>query len=160
MMGSKYLSEKYFCVVMFIGNECSSNEGANELSMVLIPWDGEELPSQAAVFGDIFHFHPEILEYCISDTCVRTEKLYFHVGSEHDEDIDDEPCLNGVFGTFDGIEKNTDEELEFFAWLQNIMVPSCTYIAGEGKLNPVVEFFMTTLAPGWVGGILTGECWT
>jgi hypothetical protein len=27
-------------------------------------------------------------------------------------------------------------------------------------MNPVAEFFITTLAPGWIGGILTGETWT
>ncbi|XP_046853428.1 uncharacterized protein LOC124446627 isoform X2 [Xenia sp. Carnegie-2017] len=84
------------------GNECSSNEGCNSLSIVLMPW----------VFG-------------------RPEKEY-----------------------------DNERELSFFTWLQNLMVPSTIYIAGEGKMNPVAEFFITPVAPGWVGGILTGEIWT
>ncbi|XP_028403663.1 uncharacterized protein LOC114526287 isoform X3 [Dendronephthya gigantea] len=142
------------------GNECNSSESDNELSMVLIPWDNKDLPLEAAVFGDIFHFHPEILECAKTDTeSVTKEKLYFHVDSDHCENFDHDKCLNGVFGqTYSRSEK--EGQLEFFTWVQKIMVPSCNYIVGENKLNPVVQFFLTTLGPGWVGGILTCQIWT
>ena len=128
--------------------------------MVLIPWDSKDLPSEATVFGDVFHFHPEILECAKNTDSVTKEKLYFHVDSDHDyEHFDKVKCLNAVFGrTYSRSEK--EGQLEFFTWLQKIVVPSCNYIAGEDKLNPVVQFFLTTLGPGWVGGILTGQIWT
>ena len=129
--------------------------------MVLIPWDGEELPSKAKVFRDIFHFHPEILQEVLDRANdpdeIRKEKMYFHADSDHDEEQEDEPCLNGIFGRY---HDKKEGQLEFFTWLQKTMVPSCNYFEGDGKLNPIVEFFLTTLAPGWVGGILTGQCWT
>ena len=145
--------------MVFTGNECSSNEGSNNLSMVLIPWNGEQLPAEEDVYRDIFHFHPEIIEEMTANTFVSKEKLYFHVFSDHDPERDEEPCLNSVFGRSVLNEHNTDEA-NFFAWLQKIMIPNCNYVTGEAKLNPVVHFFITTLAPGWVGGVLTGQYWT
>ena len=151
----------YFGVL--IGNECSGNEGCNYLSMVLIPWEDVKLPTEKNVYADIFHFHPEILEdieedMTVLESFVNKEKLYFHVFSDHDPERDKEQCLNRVFGR-SGAEHTTDEA-NFFAWLQKIMVPTCNYITGNEKLNPVVHFFMTNLAPGWVGGVLTGQTWT
>ena len=48
----------------------------------------------------------------------------------------------------------------FYEWLQPIMCPSVTIYAGEDKLNPVVVFMLTHLAPGWVGGVLTAVIYT
>ena len=127
--------------------------------MVLIPWDGEELPTEEQVYIDTFHFHPEVIEEMTANTFVSKEKLYFHAFSDHDQDREEERCLNSVFGRY-VLNENTQDEANFFAWVQNVMVPSCYYIAGDAKLNPVVHFFMTILAPGWVGGVLTGQCWT
>jgi hypothetical protein len=94
------------------------------------------------------------------------DKIPFHlVDHLREENKRKSPCLNKVFdraGTYFWTEHEYDyeRELAFFTWLQNIMVPSRRYIAGSGKMNPVAEFFITTLAPGWIGGILTGETWT
>ena len=126
--------------------------------MVLIPWDDQRLPTEEEVYGDIFHFHPEILEEITANTSISQERLYFHVFSEHDSERDDERCLNSVFGR--SLDEPIQGEANFFTWLQSVMVPSCNYIAGDGKFNPVAHFLMTILAPGWVGGVLTGQTWT
>lgn len=152
---------------MALGNECSGNEGANNLSVVLMPWEGEELPDKLTVFSKLFQFHHKVWENQLS-SCNSNfyQKLSFHLESHgHPLESERKPCLNKVFGRpgkYFWEEKNYDykRELAFFTWLQNIMVPSKLYIAGDGRLNPVAEFFITTLAPGWVGGILTGEIWT
>ena len=134
------------------------NEDYDELSMVLIPWDGVKLPTEEDVFTDIFHFHPEILENMTVNTSVSKEKLYFHIFSDQDRESDGEGCLHSVFGKSG--TANTTDEANFFTWLQKIMVPTCNYITGYQKINPAVHFFITTLAPGWVGGVLTGQTWT
>ena len=126
--------------------------------MVLIPWDGVKLPTEEDVFTNIFHFHPEILENMTANTSITKEKLYFHAICDHDPERDEEQCLNRVFGR--GVDEHTTDEANFFMWLQNIMVPTCNYVTGDGVLNPVVHFCITTLAPGWVGGVLTGQTWT
>ena len=53
-----------------------------------------------------------------------------------------------------------EEAAKFYPWLQKIMVPTITVYAGEDKLNPVIVFFLTKLAPGWVGGALTAVNYT
>ena len=151
---------------MLIGNECSGNEGSNSLSVVLMPWEGDEiLPDKLKIFSQIFQFHHEIWEHQL-DVCNKRfdEKMYFHLDKHPPEDRK-KPCLNNVFGRagtyfWEQHKYDYEKELSFFTWLQKIMVPSRRYIAGDGKMNPVAEFFITTLGPGWVGGILTGETWT
>lgn len=143
----------------FIGNECSSNEGCNSLSIVLMPWVGTEpIPDKETVFSTIFQFHDEIWQDQLDAYNSNFEtKIPFHLVEHSETDID--YCLNQVFGRPEK-EYDNERELSFFTWLQNLMVPSKIYIAGEGKMNPVAEFFITPMAPGWVGGILTGEIWT
>ena len=73
-------------------------------------------------------------------------------------------CLNSTFGRlYDNagpLPYDKEKEIEFCSWLQKIMVPSRRYRSGNLKLNPIVHFLITRLAPGWVGGALTGETWT
>lgn len=152
--------------VLFVGNECSSNEGSNSLSVVLMPWEGDDvLPDKFTVFSKIFQFHHEIWEDQLNVYNKHfNEEIYFHLDRHPPEDRK-KPCLNNVFGRagtyfWEQHKYDYEKELSFFTWLQKIMVPSRRYIAGEQKMNPVAEFFITTLAPGWVGGILTGETWT
>lgn len=152
---------------MRLGNECSGNEGSNSLSVVLIPWDGEEIiPDKLTIFSKIFQFYQEIWENQLNACNTNyDEKISFHLG-EHPQEarVERKPCLNSIFGrsTYFWKDKKYDyrKEMAFFTWLQNIMVPSRRYIAGENVMNPIAEFFLTPLAPGWVGGILTGETWT
>ena len=149
------------------GSECTGNEGWNELSVVLMPWEGDEIiPNALTIFSKIFQFYQEIWENPQS-ICSKSfdEKLYFHLDEHPRDERPKRACLNNVFGRpsqnfWKDKEYSYEKELDFFTWLQNIMVPSRRYIAGESKMNPVAEFFITALAPGWVGGILTGETWT
>ena len=153
---------------MRLGNECTGNEGANSLSVVLMPWEGGEIiPNAITVFGKIFQFHQKIWDYNPPNICIKSfnEKLCFHLDDHPRDERPKKACLNKVFGRpsecfREDHECNHEKELEFFTWLQSIMVPSRLYIAGDTKMNPVAEFFITTLAPGWVGGILTGQTWT
>ncbi len=132
-----------------------------------MPWEGDEiLPDKLTVFSKIFQFHQEIWENQLEVNNKRfDEKVFFHLEDHPREEGKKTPCLNKVFGRpstyfWEEKEYNYEKELAFFTWLQNIMVPSRIYIAGEMRMNPVAEFFITTLAPGWVGGILTGQTWT
>lgn len=161
-----------------VGNECSSNESNDEISVVLIPWKEDELPAPVDILTKIFHFHPEICEYYVTTRPedkgeLRTKELYFHVPNpspdsddsdeSEDHDFENNPCLNSIFGIsgFDDDEEWKREELKkFFQWLQRIMVPSLRVDFGSDKLNPVLIFLITQLAPGWVGGALTGSTWT
>ena len=149
------------------GSECTGNEGCNQLSVVLMPWEGDEvIPNALTIFSKIFEFYQEIWDNPQSICCQSfDEKLYFHLDEHPRDERPKRACLNKVFGRphqnfWKDKEYNYEKELDFFTWLQNIMVPSRRYIAGESKMNPVAEFFITVLAPGWVGGILTGETWT
>ena len=131
--------------------------------MVLFPWHEDALPDAMTVLSNIFHFHPEICK--ISHAKDAEDKLCYHVADDYECEG---PCLNGVFGrsgVVDSEPDNSREDLKqqqanYFSWLQNVMVPTRTILAGGGKLNPIVEFFLTKLAPGWVGGVLTGQIWT
>jgi hypothetical protein len=132
-----------------------------------MPWEGDEIiPDKLTVFSKIFQFYQEIWEDQLDQNERFDDKIPFHlVDHLREENKRKSPCLNKVFdraGTYFWTEHEYDyeRELAFFTWLQNIMVPSRRYIAGSGKMNPVAEFFITTLAPGWIGGILTGETWT
>ena len=151
----------------FAGNQCSPNEGSNGISVVLFPWLKDELPEAATILNEIFHFHPEA---CGNAITTDYEKLLFHLADHPGGHggVKTTPCLNQVFGISSYWEREyagTKEELlakqkEYFSWLQHIMVPTRRIITGEMKLNPVIEFFITSLAPGWVGGALTGQTWT
>ena len=131
-----------------------------------MPWEGGEvIPNKLTVFSEIFQFHEEIWQQQL-DVCNSRfdEKIPFHL-DRHDQESRNSPCLNKVFGRpgkhfWEEKQYDYESELAFFTWLQDTMVPSRRYIAGDGKMNPVAEFFITLLAPGWVGGILTGETWT
>ena len=83
---------------------------------------------------------------------MEVKALHYHDFDE-DHDLDDKPCLNRFFGFEDGL---VPEEEDFYEWLQPIMCPSVTVHAGYLKINPVGLFLLTQLAPGWVGGGLTG----
>ena len=82
----------------------------------------------------------------------------FHIDTAHRDKS--KMCLNSTFGRYDVSKYDKEKEIEFCTWLQKIMVPSKRYRSGYHKLNPIVHFLITTLAPGWVGGALTGETWT
>ena len=74
-------------------------------------------------------------------------------------DPEETMCLNYFFGAYSSKYKNEGFRrniTEFYTWLQKIMVNSIRVFAGFDKLNPVPLFFLTFLAPGWAGGILTG----
>ena len=74
-------------------------------------------------------------------------------------DPEETMCLNYFFGAYSSKYKNEGFRrniTEFYTWLQKIMVNSIRVFAGFDKLNPVPLFFLTSLAPGWAGGILTG----
>ena len=130
-----------------------------------MPWEGDEIiPDKLTVFSKIFQFYQEIWENQLDVLNERfDDKIPFHlVDHLREENKRLSPCLNSVFGragTYFWTEHEYDyeRELAFFTWLQNIMVPSRLYIAGYGKMSPAPLFFITSLAPGWVGGILTCE---
>ena len=144
--------------------------------MVLFPWHEDELPGATTILTQIFHFHPEICEYFLNNPdqgIRRDKKLDYHLPSKDDDDvppefeeqhdIDEKPCLNQIFGfgsIYTGNEIKLPKAKKFYAWLQKIMVPTITVIAGDDKLNPVVVFFITKLAQGWAGGVLTGVTYT
>ena len=127
---------------------------------------------------EVFHFHPAIYEYYAENPedkgKLRQDKLHIHVrpsnvdDSDYNEDdgehhVSQQLCLNSIFGMdFPGEDekwKFTDSR-KFYEWLQPIMYPCVTAYAGEDKLNPVVVFLLTHLAPGWVGGALTSVIFT
>jgi hypothetical protein len=147
-----------------VGYECSSNESGNghDIAVFLIPWNEDDLPGKSTLFNDIFHFHPAVWEKELSyNNEVSEEEVLFHIDTGHTDQS--KMCLNTTFGRFpEGRSSpyDTEKEIEFCSWLQKIMVPSRRYRSGDGILNPVVHFLITTLAPGWVGGALTGETWT
>ena len=154
-----------------LGNQCSASESDNRICTVIFPWEKKELPTPLEL-KEVFHFHPEIYEYYAENPEdlgeLRQDKLHFHVrrnidDSDYDEDenehhIREQPCLNRIFGMDfpfkDEKWKLTDSQ-KFYEWLQPIMHPCVTVFAGEDKLNPVIVFMLTHLAPGWVGGALT-----
>ena len=153
-----------------VGNECSANEGMDEICAVLFPWDKKELPTPLELLNGVFHFHPEIYEYYASHPEekgeLRENKLYFHIRPnddsdedvEEDHDLETKPCLNRIFGmSFPSIDEEWKfkDSRKFYEWLQPIMHPSVTIYAGEDKFNPIAVFMLTHLAPGWVGGALT-----
>ena len=157
------------------GNECSANEGQDEICAVLFPWDKKELPTPLELLNGVFHFHPEIYEYYASHPEekgeLRENKLYFHIrpnddsdeDAEEDHDLETKPCLNRIFGmSFPSIDEEWKfkDSRKFYEWLQPIMHPSVTIYAGEDKFNPVAVFMLTHLAPGWVGGALTAVTYT
>ena len=129
------------------------------------------------LLNGVFNFHPKIYEQYESDPAdkgrLRLEKLHYHIrpddeSDDEDEDVnehdlDEKPCLNQIFGTCfpapDEKRKKEDSQ-KFLEWLQPIMCPSVTIFVGDGKLNPIVIFMLTYLAPGWVGGALTAAVWT
>ena len=143
---------------------------------MLFPLNKNGLPSGKEVLQDIFHVHPEIFHAYAQhgDDELRTEKLFYHLPvkgmsdeeyeEETDHDIEEKPCLNRIFGfsTYETAEEegSIEDVTEFYAWLQNIMVPTATIYGGIDKLNPVIVFFITNLAPGWVGGALTAVIYT
>lgn len=133
-----------------------------------MPWDGDELPSDLVIVKDIFSLHPDVVEnvYLTRKSQDESEleiyeKIYFHHEQEHDRDKEDEKCLNQVFGRHWSRENDKtydhEKELAFFTWLQNIMVPTRHCFIGYEVIRPIVVFFITTLAPGWIGGVLTSE---
>ena len=142
----------------------------------MFPWEEDELPNAKTILTKIFHFHPEICEPYLDDENNEggrrhDEELYYHLREEDDDeteehDLTEKPCLNQIFGFgwFDGDDdeksKMFEEAAKFYPWLQKVMVPTILVYAGEDKLNPVVVFFLTKLAPGWVGGALTAVNYT
>jgi hypothetical protein len=161
-----------------IGNECSANEGQDEICVVLFPWNKEELPTPMELLNDVFQFHPAIYEYYASSSGekgeLRKSKLSFHIRrnryedgdndeDDYEHDLEEQPCLNRVLGMDfpdeDEQWKYVDSR-NFYEWLQPIMCPSVTMYAGEDKFNPVAVFMLTHLAPGWVGGVLTAVTYT
>ena len=128
------------------------------------------------LLNGVFHFHPAIYEYYSNNAEdkgeLRENKLFFHIRPNKyddpncDEDSDehgDKLCLNSIFG-MDFPDEDEQWKFKdsrtFYEWLQPIMCPSVTIYAGEDKLNPVVVFMLTHLAPGWVGGVLTAVIYT
>ena len=129
------------------------------------------------LLNGVFNFHPKIYEEYESDPKdlgrLRRKKLHYHIRPDdesdddfedvNEHDLDEKPCLNQIFGTCspgpDEKWKNEDSR-KFFKWLQPIMCPSVSIFVGDGKLNPIVMFMLTHLAPGWVGGALTGAVCT
>jgi hypothetical protein len=163
-----------------IGSECSANEGEDEICVVLFPWNKEELPTPMELLNGVFQFHPAIYKYYASSPGdkgeLRENKLFFHLRrnryedsdcdeDDYEHDLEENPCLNRVLG-MDHYYPDEDkqwkyeESRKFYEWLQPIMHPSVTMYAGEDKLNPVVVFMLTHLAPGWVGGVLTAVNYT
>ncbi len=176
----KKISPQSFDIYSIAGNECSANEGLDDICAVLFPWDKKELPTPLELLNGVFHFHPEIYEYYASHPekkgDLRENKLYFHIRPnmvddsdedaehdsdediEHDHDMETKPCLNRFFGMcYPGKDEQWmfEDSRKFYEWLQTIMHPSVTIYAGEDKLNPIAMFMLTHLAPGWVGGALT-----
>ena len=126
-----------------------------------MPWDKDGLPDKRILFDDVFHFHREVWKDEVShdfNEWTSDRKVSFHVHGGH-PDGDDVVCLNNTFGRFFR-PHDEEKEIEFIHWLQDIMVPCKNCKAGDGKFNPVVHLLLTTLGPGWVGGVLTGEQWT
>ncbi|CAB3998145.1 Hypothetical predicted protein [Paramuricea clavata] len=163
---------------MLSGNQCSANEGQDEICAVILPWDKKELPTPLELLNGVFHFHPEIYEYYTSHPQdkgeIRENKLHFHIRPDNFDDSDydadagehdltEKPCLNRIFG-MDFAEEDElwkfKDSRKFYEWLQPIMYPSVTVYAGEDKFNPVAVFMLTQLAPGWVGGALTAVNYT
>lgn len=161
---------------IYSGNECSASEGCDHICEVLFPWSEEELPGPTTILTKIFQFHPEICEQYLNKDDQgerRSGKLHYHLPStpdgddddDNEHDLEDKPCLNRIFGfgsysEEEGQSASLEEAHKFYTWLQKIMVPTITVYAGEEKLNPVAVFFLTKLAPGWVGGALTGVTYT
>ncbi|CAB4019936.1 Poly [ADP-ribose] polymerase 3 [Paramuricea clavata] len=161
---------------MLSGNQCSANEGLDEICAVIFPWDKKELPTPLELVDGVFHFHPEINEYYSSNP--RENKLHFHIPrNEHniddsdvdydeddeDHDTDEKPCLNSIFGMdfpHQDEQWKYEDSRKFYEWLQPIMYPSVDIFVGDQKFNPVAIFMLAQLAPGWVGGALTAATWT
>lgn len=155
-----------FLSVHAVGFECSTNESGmgHGIAVFLVPWDKDGVPDKRTLFSDIFHFHPAVWEDGLDSYIQESEdEPLFHINSGHTSK--DKMCLNATFGRFYDetrrpLVHDKQEEIEFGSWLQKIMVSSKRYRSGENKLNPIVHFLITALAPGWVGGALTGETWT
>jgi hypothetical protein len=135
----------------------------HDIAVFLIPWDKDGLPDKRTLFSDIFHIHPAIWkdELCRNNQESQEEPL-FHIDTIHRDKS--KMCLNSTFGRLyherRPLPHDMEKEIEFCSWLQKIMVPSRRYRSGNLELNPIVHFLITALAPGWVGGAVTGETWT
>ena len=157
-----------------VGNQCSLNEGLNDICAVIFPWDKKELPTPLELQKEIFNFHPQIFEFYTNNPEknvgeLREDKIYFHVRSSDDDDEDDDEhdfeikCLNSIFGMSYPTEDEQwmyEDSRKFYEWLQSIMCPSVFIYVGEEKFNPVGIFLLAQLAPGWVGGAMTAATWT
>ena len=159
------------CFLKFKGFQCPSSIALWPIDVIVFPWNKEELPEPLEIMDGVFKFHPEICKYYINHPEEKgqlvKEMLYFHVPSgdsrENDEDGDHDlyqkPCLNSIFG-MDFPNENEQwvikESREFYKWLQSYMYPSLTVCIGEAVISPHLVLMISPLAPGWLGGTITG----
>ena len=134
-------------------------------SLILFPWEKNELPEATTVLKDIFHFHPDIH----GNTTDYDEILHFHLTDRSNRSgLKSKPCLSQIFGISlcreweyaSNDEETLVEQTTYLSWLQRVMLPTRRIKTGQTLFNPYVELFLTNLAPGWLGGTITAQLFT
>ena len=115
-----------------------------------MPWSKESLPRDDDIF-DIFKFNPAMREGC------QTYDINEHTKTDEDEEDEDEDEDDSMI-RWQSLACYTvnDEAQKFFQFLKQLFCPAVKMCIGCEALNSVPVFLLVKLAPGWVGGYMSG----
>ena len=114
-----------------------------------MPWSEESLPRDDDIFS-LFQFNPKMRKGC--ETSEINEDTELEVKSEGAEGEENTTITWGSLSCF----RASYEAHEFFRSLRQVFCPANEMCIGSGAMNSVPFFSLAKLAPGWVGGYMSG----